>query len=203
MMRFLVLAARLEPSRRWLACGVLWVFISMAGFVFFTRPRIIQLKNVQSEISAKEKQLELEKAKGKELAALEKEVQTLRLEKEKKEQELRQSQDFMKSKAAEGTPYMVSFFSNLAQSAKDGGAKFVSIRPVDETPSGDEKKPSVKAGQKSVDVFLIGTYSILSYVLNNLERTGALTTIRKFHIKPGQKGYPLLELQMRLDVLLG
>lgn len=206
MTRFLVFAARVDAQKRWLASVVLWVFIAASGFLFNVQPKVVSLKKIQSDISAKEKQLALEKVTGKELAQMQGEVQTLRLEKEKKEQELKQGQDILKNKVSSGAPYLVSFFSTLAQFAKQGGAKFVSIRPVDgASPAveGEKETSVIAAGQKSVDVLLIGKYSVLSNVLYHLERMGALTTVKQFHVKPSQQGYPLLELQMRLDVIFG
>lgn len=203
MTQMLILVARIEPQKRWLACLVLWVFIAAAGFVLVLQPRLVRLKKIQMDISTKAKQLELEKVKGKELGKFQDEVQALRLEKEKKEQEFRQAADSVRSQSATGTPHLVSFFSNLAHFAKQEGAKFVSIRPVDAVSSGEDKPSFVASGQKSVDVLLIGKYSVLSQVLYRLEQMGVLTTVKQFHVKPGQQGYPLLELQMRLEVIFG
>lgn len=206
MTRFLVSAARIDAQKRWLACVFLWFFIAAVGFLFTVQPKVLRLKKIQMDVLAKEKQLELEKVKGRELTQIQGEVQKIRLEKERKEQELKQKQNLLKDHVSSGTPYLVSFFSSLAQFAKQGGAKFVSIRPVDgasPAAEGGKEAAFVAAGQKSVDIFLIGKYSVLSNVLYNLERLGVLTTVKQFHVKPSQQGYPLLELQMRLDVIFG
>lgn len=202
MTRLLVLVAKLDIEKRWMAAAFLWILTCMFCFLFVIQPKLLAFKKVQLEIMTKEKQVEVEKAKGKELAAVQEEIQKLQLELDKKQQERKKNEDILRSKLTSGTPYLTDFFSTLARQAKQAGAKFVSIRPVDEASKETQSVQASGGAQKAVEVSLIGKYATIVGILMNLERYGPLSSIKQFHLKEDKGGYPFLELKMTLGVVL-
>lgn len=203
MTQILIFAAKLDAEKRWLAAVFTWILISGFCFLFIVQPKLTALKKIDLDIFTKKAQLEAEKTKSNELTTLEKEVQKMQLDVETKKQEKRKSEDTLKSKAAAGAPYLVKFFSTLAHVAKQNGAKFVSIRPVEESaPQGSSALMKDGVGQKAVEISLVGKYSTLAGILLNLEHFGPLSSIKQFYLRESKAGYPFLELKITLGVAL-
>ena len=129
------------------------------------------MKKIQLDISVKEKQIDVEKAKLKDVTMLQEEVQKLQLKFAQRQQEKKQSEDILRSKLSSGVPELVDFFSMLARNAKQSGAKFVSIRPVEVSEKEGEKVLASAAGnQKAVEIYLVGKYSTIADILMKLEQ---------------------------------
>lgn len=201
MTQVLVFAARIDAEKRWMAAVFVWVLMSALCFLFVVQPKLLTLRKIQLDISVKEKQVNVEKAKLTELTSLQGDVQKLQLEFDKKQQEKKQSEDVLRSKLSSGMPEIVDFFSALARHAKQAGAKFVSIRPVEVSEKEGEKPLAPAAGnQKAVEIFLVGKYSTIAGILMKLEQISSLSSVKQFYMKDDKDGYPFLELKLTLGV---
>lgn len=194
MTQVLIFAVRMDAEKRWMAAVFVWVLMSALCFLFVVQPKLLRLRQIQLDISVKEKQVNVEKAKLKELASLQGDVQELQLKFAQKQQEKKQSEDILRSKLSSGMPYLVDFFSALARHAKQAGAKFVSIRPVEVS----EKEGA--AAQKAVEISLVGKYSTIAGILMKLEQLSSLSSVKQFYMKEDKEGYPFLELKLTLGV---
>ena len=201
MAQVLIFAAGIDAEKRWMSAVFVWVLMSALCFLFVVQPKLLTLKKIQLDISVKEKQIDVEKAKLKDVTMLQEEVQKLQLKFAQRQQEKKQSEDILRSKLSSGVPELVDFFSMLARNAKQSGAKFVSIRPVEVSEKEGEKVLASAAGnQKAVEIYLVGKYSTIADILMKLEQISSLSSVKQFYMKEDKDGYPFLELKLTLGV---